>query len=228
MESVPSPDGPAPRTGVSGRSLAAALPDFVLAAVFLGTWIWPARAGYSRVGHLTLVILLEFIIVHSAAFMGNVLISPLSREKKVMSTLGLGLFYSLFVGAFSLAFHSAWPLLSFWGLMANRMMSVIVGQAPEGEEREFVQASWAVGAMAYLAFTFLTMILPIPRLGLTPEVMPRLHLEGSGLWVSQPWRVMAFGMLYFGGVGWSELNDHRWLRARGVKPSATADSRRAA
>ena len=37
------------------------------------------------------------------------------------------------------------------------------------------------------------------------------HLPGGGLWVDAPWRVMAFGFLYFSATGIWELREHRWL-----------------
>jgi len=210
--------------------MAAALPDFVLAFVFLATWIRPAAMGQGRLGHVILVMLLEFIIIHSAAFMGQVLFAPGSRVRRAWSVVGLGAFYSLFVVGFALAFKSAWPLWSFWGLTLNRMLSVLVGQAPEGEEREFLQRGWAACALAYLVFTFATIVLPVPRLGITPEVVRTSALQGHGLWVDQPWRVLALGFLYFSAVGLSELFDHRWLGARKAAPptEAGADPRAAA
>lgn len=169
-----------------------------------------------------LVMLLEFIIIHSSAFMGTVLLASGPRVRRAWRVVGLGLFYSLFVGSFALAFKALWPLWSFWGLTINRMMSVLVGQAPEGEEREFLQRGWAACALAYLVFAFVTIILPLPRLGITPDVVRSAALQGEGLWVDQPWRVLAFGFLYFLGVGLSELFDHRWLRSGKVAPSTRA------
>jgi hypothetical protein len=56
----------------------------------------------------------------------------------------------------------------------------------------------------------LTTVLPLPRLGLTPEVVSGQHLPGEGRWIARPCRVMAFGFLYFTAIGISELRAHRW------------------
>jgi hypothetical protein len=159
-----------------------------------------------------LAMLLEFIVVHSGGFMGVVMVGPLPRERKLASLFGLGAFYTLFVGGFALAFKTWWPLASFWGLMLNRLMSALVGQAPSGDEIALAQRGWAAAGLFYLGFAFLTTFLPLPRLGLTPSVVSAQDLPGSGLWISQPWRVMAFGFLYFAATGLSELVGHRWLR----------------
>lgn len=121
-----------------------ALPDFGLAATFLVTWIAPHALGARMVFDLTLVMLLEFIVVHSSAFMGNVLVGDLNRRKKTAAVLGLGAFYSLFVAGFSLGFHTWWPMLAFWGLTLNRLLSVLLGQAPTGREKTLVMGGWAI------------------------------------------------------------------------------------
>jgi hypothetical protein len=142
--------------------------------------------------------------------MGDVLIGTVARGRKTSALLGLGLFYTVFVGGFSLAFRQWWPLWSFWGLTLNRLLGVILGQAPAGEEADFMRRTWAATVVFYLVFTFATALLPVPRLGVTSEVVDRIGLPGSGLWIDQPWRVLAFGFLYFTAVGISELSGHRW------------------
>jgi hypothetical protein len=127
--------------------------------------------------------------------------------------LKFGVFYTLFIAGWALAFRAWWPLVAFWGLTLNRMLGVIMGQAPTGEERRFIKAGWAVGAMCYLGAVFATSILPVPRLGISPEVVDAAGLPGSGLWIEQPYRVLAAGMVYFAAVAMSELYDHRWIPA---------------
>lgn len=38
----------------------------------------------------------------------------------------------------------------------------------------------------------------LPELGVTAGVQVELALPGSGLWIDEPQRVLAFGALYFG------------------------------
>jgi len=211
-----------PDTRVRLPSLIAALPDFGLAGVFLATWIAPDLLGVQRIGHLMLVMLLEFIVVHSAAFMGSAAIgaaTPIERTKRVV---GLGLFYTMFVGGFAAAFRTWWPIVAFWGLTLNRLLGMLVGQAPSEKAKLFMQQSWAVGAMAYLAAVFATTFLPVPELGITAAVRAAADLPGSGLWISEPQRVLAAGFLYFAALGLSELVDHRWL-PKGTTPRQQAE-----
>jgi hypothetical protein len=196
---------------ISARALAAALPDLCMGAVYLAAWIAPARLGAQPIAPLTLIMLLEFLVVHSGGFAGKVMLGPLRSDRKVTALIGLGIFYTLFVAAFALAFRTWWPVVSFWVLMMNRMLSVLLGQAQSGDERAMLQRGWAAGVLFYLAFGGLTTMVPMPRLGLTSDLLASQHLPGSGLWIDQPWRVMAFGFLYFTATGLSELVEHRWL-----------------
>ena len=196
---------------VSHQALAAALPDLCMGAVYLVAWMAPARLGAQPIAPLTLIMLLEFIVVHSGGFAGSVMLGPLPARRKLLAMIGLGGFYTLFVGGFALAFQTWWPLASFWCLMLNRMLSVLLGQAENGDERAMLQRGWAAGVLFYLVFGGFTTMIPLPRLGLTPGFLGGQHLPSSGLWIDQPWRVMAFGFLYFTATGISELGGHRWL-----------------
>lgn len=188
--------------GLSFRGLLASLPDFSLAGAFLYTWIEPTALGEDAVRYFMLTMLLEFIIVHSSAFMGTVILSREGTGKRLLALLGIGLFYTLFVGGFALGFGTWWPVWAFWALTLNRMLSVRIGGAPEGRERQYVRAGWALSVMFYLFGAFATTLLPVPELGMgtaSPD------LPGSGLWVDEPHRVLAFGVIYFGLTGLGEL-----------------------
>jgi hypothetical protein len=207
-------------------AVTSAVPDLVLGLVYLGAWIVPSALTPGIFSTLILIMLLEFIIIHSAGFMGTVMISPAPPRAKLTGMLALGAFYTLFVGAFSLSFHTAWPLVSFWALMVNRMSGVLLKQAPAGQERMFMQRSWAVSTLCYLLGVFVTMFPWLPRLGLTPRVAATIHMPSSvsGAWVSEPHRLVAFGFLYFTAVGVSELFHHAWLRMQATpapQPAST-------
>lgn len=194
--------------------LIAALPDLALGATFLITWFHPATFGEKAVSGFLLLMLLEFITVHSAGFMGVVLVSGWTKRKRLLALLGLGCLYTIFVGGFALSFGEWWPVWSFWLLMANRLLGVLIGQAPEGREKVFIMASWAASVFFYVAFVFLTSFAPMPAFGLTPEFVGGLGLPGGGLWIEEPHRVIAFGFLYFLAMGLAELAGGRWLAGR--------------
>ncbi len=180
-------------------------PDLALSIIFLITWLRPDTFGPEFVKHLVLVMLLEFIVIHSAGFMGAATIQAGSPIKRLGVILGFGVFYSLFTGAFSLAFHTIWPFVSFWILVANRMMGVVVSPVTDLQDANVVMGSWALTVVAYLGCCFLTVLAPMPRFGITPEVVQRQAFSGGGLWIDQPHTAIAFGFLYFLLVGLGEL-----------------------
>lgn len=119
--------------------------------------------------------------------------------------LGFGLFYSLFTGAFSLAFKTAWPFVSFWVLTANRLLGVLVSPVEDLKQANVVMGGWALTVVAYLGCCFLTVLVPMPRFGITPEVVSRQAFSGGGLWIDQPHIAIAFGFFYFLVVGLGEM-----------------------
>ncbi len=207
-------------------ALGAALPDAALAAVFLAAWIAPARMGDGIVGWCLLVMLLEFVIVHSSVFLGNLLLAAGDRMKRLQTGMAIGGFYTMFVAGFAVAFHSWWPLVNFWGLTAKRLASVFAGVVPSGEEKMLMRRTWAASVMFYLLGVFVTVFLPVPRLGITREVVRTAHLPSSGLWVAHPERVVAFGFLYFALMAISGLNGHRWAQSGIPKDAADAAAAR--
>ncbi len=202
------------------RDLITALPDLGMAVFCLAVWVDPARFGGDPVRYIVLVMLLEFIVVHSAAFMGSVAVGavevkPMLKWGKTAAIIGLGLFYSLFVLGFCLGFHTWWPMAGFWLLTLNRLLGTIIGQGETDEEtKKLIAAGWGVGAMAYLFGAFATVLLPVPKLGIGGSI----DGAGEGLWIEEPWRAVAFGVIYFGLVGWYELKARSWIARAPVTP----------
>ena len=82
--------------------------------------------------------------------MGTVIVSSAEKGRRTFALLGLGLFYSIFAGAFSLMFKSWWPFGTFWLQTGNRLSSVLVGQPPSGEEKSFLMKGWAISAERFV------------------------------------------------------------------------------
>jgi hypothetical protein len=190
----------------------AALPDALTALAYAWAWLQPLRFGEGVVKTLMLVMLMEFLVVHSGGFLGvTVLSDGFTRVQKSLSILGFGCFYLLFAVAFSLAFHAWWPVVTFVWLLGSRFAVVWLSPLPREDEVGRQMALWALSVTAYLAAVFAGVLLPLPALGLSAEVMPRLGLAGGGLWVEKPWTVLASGLLYFSAMAWSKW---KWGPAR--------------
>jgi hypothetical protein len=208
---------------IRGRDVLAALPDLALGVTFLVTWVAPTAFGERMVARLVLLMLLEFLIVHSSAIMGVQLVAPTPTRRKLTATLGLAAFYTLFVGSFSLMFRRWWPLFVFWGLTLNRLLGALLGGAPTGAEKRYVKMWWGLSAACYVGFAMATAFLPWLRLGITREVVAAQELPGSGLWIERPHRAIAFGFLYFTTMGILQLFGTR-LTARLRREPLAADT----
>ncbi|MFT3805677.1 hypothetical protein [Arenimonas sp.] len=179
------------------------LPDALTSLAYLVTWFSPLLWKHDAVNFLMLVMLLEFLVVHSGAFIGAVVLSDkASRRYKTVAMLGFGAFYMLFAGAFSLAFDSWWPVLTFGWLMLAKFALIWLAPVPKTEEAQRQMTLWAFSVAAYLAAVFMGVILPLPRFGLGAELVAQLQLPGSGLWIEKPHTVIAGGFVYFGLLAW--------------------------
>jgi hypothetical protein len=185
--------------------------DLSLATLFLVTWIAPGASLALPLSVALLTMLLEFVVVHSTGFMGSVALADGPRAERARKVLGLGGFYTLFVGGFALGFGTWWPLIAFWGLTLNRSIAVLFDPHPGRAQRLRIRKSWAAITLSYLAAVFLTTFMPMPGLGITPDVVRAAELPASGLWVDQPERVVAAGFLHFLLSGVSALLGHRWI-----------------
>ena len=185
--------------------------DLSLSALFLVTWITPGASLALPLSAALLTMLLEFIVVHSTGFMGSVALADGARAERARKVLGLGAFYTLFVGGFALGFQTWWPLFAFWGLTLNRSLGILFDPHPGRAQRLRIRKSWAGITMSYLAGVTLTTLVPMPELGISRAVVRAADLPASGLWVERPERVVAAGFLHFGMCGLSALVGHRWI-----------------
>src|SRR5262245_5947535 len=148
------------------------------------------------------MMLVEFFVIHSSAFMGVIIVAgPSSRFKKMMSVVGLGIFYSVFIVAFAAIFQQWWPSTAFCLLILNRLTPVLLGTRLTSDQEAVQSVGWASSVLLYLLWAFATTLLPVPHLGVTADVIAANKLPGSGLWVDEPNRVIAFGAFYFTSQG---------------------------
>ena len=184
--------------------LLSALPDLALGGTFLITWFRPLAFGDSMLPYAMLTMLLEFFVIHSAAFMGLALWGPAPAWKKTLWVIGLAAMYSTFLLAFGFAAGQWWPMWAFWGLTANRLTHALFHRGPT-RVSPHMSAEWGLSVLWYLVWVFATVFLPLPRFGITEEVAAAAGLPGEGLWVDQPHRFVIAGAGYFLCQAWMEL-----------------------
>lgn len=193
----------------------AALPDGITAAGFALVWLFPFALDSLSVKTALLVMLLEFFLIHATGFFTAIGASPkVSRAWRLLALGGLTLFYLAMVVAFARSFGEWWPVLAFLWLAVGKAVWALGTRAKQGDDAALLpMVAWAGSVVAYLFGAFLTVLVPLPRLGMTEQVQPRFGLEGGGLWIDEPHRVVAFGLVYFGLLCAAKL-----LLARRGKP----------
>ncbi|MDH5823669.1 hypothetical protein QFW77_11795 [Luteimonas sp. RD2P54] len=198
---------PAAPRPLAGRVLGS-VPDAALAGWFLVLWISPLTLGVGAVRTGLMVMVVEFVLVHASAVLGAIVLSErVPRRTRLGTVGGMSLLYLAFIAAFVSEARSWWPLAVFvWLLLAK--VALAMGR-PGPDLRHRLQSAWAVAVMAYLAGVALTVLLPVPRLGLTYAIVSELGLAGNGLWVRRPQTAIAFGALYFAVQAFARLFDLR-------------------
>lgn len=202
--------------------LVKALPDAITAAVFMWVWLDPSDWRRNLVAQGILILLLEFILIHSGAFFAHALSAPdMARAKRAKILLGLGAFYCLFVGAWAWQFKAWWPLLFFLWLLGTKLVPVLTNR------REAEEALWrAIGLVSASTLFFLlavpaALFLPLPELGLTRHGR-HYGVPGSGAWVSEPHTAIAAAVIYFGLLALAKLLAWDTAFARNAQKQAGA------
>ena len=186
--------------------LASALPDTITAAIFLITWIAPQHIGIERIEDLTTLMLIEFFVVHSSGFYAGILaMTQASRAKGVLALLGLAAVYAIFMLTFLLIVKNPWPVYAFLWLLASRFVHVLFAPADSDATIQRAVHLWAISVAAYVLGATATLLLPLPQLGVTPEVIGSLQLSSGGEWSARPYTVLAFGALYFAIQAWAKF-----------------------
>ena len=183
----------------------AALPDAVTAGFFLLLWLVPQWLWADALRTGLLMMLVEFILVHATGFLGSMaMVNADDTGRRLKPILLFACFYLLFIAAWSWSFQAWWPLLAFAWLVAGKLVLAWQPLA-DADKAERLRSEWGISVLAYLGGVFITMLLPLPRLGLSGTVVAAADLPGSGEWVDKPHTVVAFGLLYFGVLAISKL-----------------------
>jgi hypothetical protein len=189
----------------------AALPDAITAAMFALVWASPLAFGGLSVKTAMLTMLLEFFLVHATGFFTAFANTPrASKGKRIAFLLGLSLFYVLMIGAFSWSFGEWWPLLGFGWLLVGKIWWIRAHPVADDDAMFWQMGAWAASVAAYLFGCGLTVVANIPRWGMTTELQPQFGLSGGGLWIDEPHRVVAFGVVYFGLLAVGKLLAAMW------------------
>ncbi len=203
------------KTGVpirpSLRGIFASIPVFWIAALFLITWIRPELLGERMLRHFMYMMMLEFWVIHSTAFLSGVTLLPPNRRIKGGIFLALTVLYTLIVLPIARDYGSAWPLWAFWGLTLAKFPS-FVSKCTAGGKNSSIWYTWMAMVLAYMVAFEIAALLPLPKLGITTEVLATQGFQDSDD-AARAHRYMAFGLVYFTLLGVFEMLCDNWFKA---------------
>jgi len=180
------------------QRLLAALPEAITAAAFLIAWVTPARFGPDYVKDLTLVMAMEFIVIHSSIFYAVIAGVDIPRGKRIAWLAGLSSIYLVFVFGFAIEYKSSWPIFAFAWLFVSRFLHVLLNPVSREMEAKRMVNMWAVSVVAYLFGAFTVNLVTIPKLGMTSAFESSMMQSGGTGWSSGgPHTTLAFGLIYF-------------------------------
>jgi hypothetical protein len=138
--------------------------------------------------------LLEFLLVHSGAFMAAA-IAISAPAKRALALAGLLAFYGLMISAFAFSLKSPELVWIFLCIVVGRC-ALAFTRDPRG--MKMLIARSGIGAFFYLICVFGSVLLPIPEWGVTHSVIAQVYPDhGSGVWEQEPYRAIAAGAVYF-------------------------------
>lgn len=180
------------------QRLLAALPDAITAAVFLIAWLTPTRLGPDYVRDLTLVLAIEFVVIHSSIFYAVIAAAEVPRARRIKWLAGLSCVYVVLVLGFSIKAASSWPILAFAWLFISRFLHLWTNRSSSDAEGLRMVRLWAVSVAAYLFGAITSHLAPLPPLGMTSDFISSMMQSGGTGWISgEAHTSLAFGLLYF-------------------------------
>src|SRR5258708_7683748 len=142
---------------------------WVMAGMFVTAWWWPREVDDGRWVKLGVgVLLLEFILIHSGAFLSNLMTQKAGWERS-RTLFALTALYTLFGAAIAFIFHSWWILGTFALVMSGRLWSVFSGQSEI--DRAITQRRVGASALFFLLLAFATVFFSVPRGRITPALL---------------------------------------------------------
>lgn len=189
-------------TSTLGR-IGGALPEAISAGCFLAAWLLPSVIGAHWIKTMMLVLLFEFISIHSSAFMiGIAEQHGMSRLRRSALMLGLSVMYLGFIAVFVVIFDDWWPIVAFAWLLIGKIAGV---WQHADNASDYGKMIWAASTGFFIIAIVIGAVIPFPALMITEEIRMQAAIPGIGLWVDNPQRMLASGVLYFGALTWLKL-----------------------
>jgi len=146
---------PAPPDTLIDR-IARCIAPLAAAVLFVTAWIDPARLSRETIHSLRATMVVEFLAIHSGAFLCFLLIRASKDSRKMVSSLLLMVpLFLIYVGAawnIQKQVHAWWPLLAAAWLLGGRVAPLFIGDAERQRAAiTRVVAEWACALAVFIA-----------------------------------------------------------------------------
>jgi hypothetical protein len=169
--------------GIPLASIIDAVPEALLTAAFVRGILWPAAMGAQYLQWLGLLMMVEFLVVHSSAFVGGALVVGGARGPRLGWVLGFSVFYFLFGAGLALGFHSWFPVVALAVLTVNRVLYILMHDTATQPPLTLIDTKneWLFGVAAYV-LSMLIGVLVVQQWGQLlwePQVRQYFTLQGQ-------------------------------------------------
>lgn len=176
--------------------------NLIIAYQFYMLWSQPERIGSDKIYSYVILIVFEFIMVHSGALM--------SLMPRKISLYALVPTYSLFAIIFSTIEASGIIMITYLIVVFNRMRFAFANVSVELKLRVIMTSLYALMTYFILTFTVVLGQFFISPMGLTQEYLEHSdyfnNLTATGLFVEAPHLAIAFGCIYYCTLAVIELH----------------------
>lgn len=207
--------------GNSIRRRLEALLDAGFAASLLVTWFSPALLGEGMLGLAVATFLIEFLAIHSAAFMGGAFTVDATPRGRLRTLTVIALAYLLLAAGLTAAAGQWGALIAFalllWGRVAAAWPLSPVDPERDVRTGQALLTDWVNSLVLYIAWVFAGVMLPWPAIGLTPEAIAAASVPGSGEWVERPQSLLAAGAGYFLSRAWMQWRGRPFITVEGIR-----------
>lgn len=161
----------------------------------ISVWFFPENYSVEIIYNLTLILIFEFILVHSGVFM--------SVFKNFFVILGFALVYGLFALAINMSVLGDSPVILYLysATVVNRMLFGLTSRTDQERQENMGYSALMAMNFMFSIFTALLLSWMVPYGGLTPAYLESIHYLDSigtgGEFPEKPHVAFAFGVLYF-------------------------------
>jgi hypothetical protein len=164
----------------------AAAATALTAVAYLALWLYPGR-DTELTRSFVVAFGLEFFLVHAGIMV------PAARAAGPARAALIAGVYFLIAAAVGVGL-GLWTFIGFAYLTA---LEIVPSLRARADEVALTALAGAGKALLYFAVLVTTMLLPVPRLGVSPEVEAALALSISGITDPGPHNILCAGVVYF-------------------------------